>query len=117
MEKYMSSILLKVFLAGEISGPVESVDIQKSTVDVSKIGSKHPDWVTKKICHTDRVSVPCHRKMIIDSDIVDGWANSDCPRWEKPTVWKTKTPQQKIESHLSQYDEGFGISYEYLENS
>ena len=117
MEVYMSSILLKVFLAGEISGPVESVDIQKSTVDVSKIGSKHPDWVTKKICHTDRVSVPCHRKMIIDSDIVDGWTNSDCPRWEKPTVWKTKTPQQKIESHLSQYDEGFGISYEYLENS
>ena len=113
----MSSILLKVFLAGEISGPIKSVDIQKNTVDVSKIGSKHPDWMTKKICHTDRVQTQCHRKMIINSDIVYSWAVSDCPRWEKPSVWKTKTPEQRIESHLSQYDEGFGISYEYLENS
>ena len=112
----MSSILLKVNLKGALGSPVRSTDYQKNTVDVSKLESKYPDWMTRTICHTDRPTSQCHRQMIIDASIVEDWMMSDCPRWEKPSVWKTKTSEQKIVSHLSQYDEGYGISYEFLEN-
>lgn len=110
-----SAILLTINLAGALEGVVKHTNMQKSTVDISPIGSRHPDWFTANICHTDRKPVPCYRKVTIPANVVNEWAKSECPRWRKPSEWKTKTPAQKIESHLSQYDEGFGILYDFFD--
>ena len=111
-----SGILLTVNLSGKIGGPVKHVDKQNVTIDIAPIGSKFPEWVSRKITHTDRPMTECCRKCTISEDIVRSWGNADCPYWERPAVWKGYSKNQKIAAFLSRYDEGFGISYEFIEN-
>lgn len=110
----MESILLTVNLNGCISGPKAHVDLQINRVDVSRIGSKHAEWITNRICHTDRTPEPCVRKMTIDSSIVSDWVSNTCPPWEKIGAWEAKNDKQRIESHLSRYDEGYGYEYSFF---
>ena len=113
-EYYMESILLKVYLKGQISGFVKHVDNQIVTVDVTPIGSKHPETMSKKILHTNRVATECSRNTRISEEAVKNWASAECPFWEKPHVWKTFSRTKKIESFLKRFDEGHGISYEFI---
>ena len=113
-EYHMESILLKVHLKGQISGFQKHTDRKIVTVDVTPIGSKHPETVSKNILHTDRVSTECSRNTRISEDAVKNWASAECPFWEKPHVWKTLSRIKKIESFLKRFDEGYGISYEFI---
>ena len=112
-----SGILLTVHLKGRITGPQKHVDKQIVSVDVSPMGAKQPDFIHKKIRHTDRVSTDCSRKMRISEEIVGEWERSECPYWEKPSNWKTMTKIQKITSHVKRYDEGHGVSFDFMDNN
>lgn len=108
------ALLLTVNLKGGISGPVKHTDKQVVTVDVAPIASKTPEFLTKKIVHNDRKEMICYKKTNIEDGVLQYWTGPDCPRWERVPRWKTMTHQQKIESYLRQFDEGFGISYELI---
>lgn len=107
-----AGILLTINLQGRVIGCVKHTTKQVVTVDVTPIGAKHQELMTRKIKHTDRVASICTKKLRISSDVVLGWQNGECPHWVKPTVWKNMNKKQKLESHLSRFDEGYGISYE-----
>jgi hypothetical protein len=110
-----SAILMTIKLRGQIDGPQKHVDKQIVTVDVTKIGSKYPEVVSKKITFNDRIQTECYRKMKISEEIVSEWENSECPHWEKPGSWKSMTRKQKLESHIKRYDEGFGVTYDFIQ--
>ena len=108
------AVLLTINLKGGIGGAVKHTTKQVVTVNVTPIESKHPEFMTRKILHTDRQDLPCCRKIKFEEGVINSWANSDCPRWEKSSRWKTYSRQQKIESYLHNFDEGFGVSYEFV---
>jgi len=107
-----SGIVVTIFLPGALSGPVKHTTFQKGVVDVSPIGSKKPNLITKKIKHTDRTPLPCARIIPIDGNIVNFWITGDCPSWEKLPVSKKMNKDQRIRSYLSRLDEGYGFQYE-----
>jgi len=107
-----SAIVVTVNLPGVLSGRVKHTTKQTGTVDVSPIGSKNPEYITRKIKHTDRTPVPCARIVPIAGTIVDAWVKSEVPFWIKAQVWKTYNKKQKIQAHVSRFDEGYGVSYE-----
>lgn len=111
----MSSIILTVNLKGAISGPTKHTTKQIVTVDVTPIGSKQTEVVSRKIKHNDRVATECYKKINLSSEVVSDFQNGECPYWEKPHFWKTMNKKQRLESHLKRYDEGYGISYDFLE--
>lgn len=108
------AVLLTINLKGSIGGPVAHTDKQNVTVDVSPIGSSRPELMTRRIVHNDRKEMTCYRKLNIEESVANGWATSDCPRWEKPIKWRQMTAQQKIESYLNSFNEGYGVSYEFI---
>ena len=112
----MGSLILTIKLKGAVKGPQKHVDKQVVSVDVSLLGSKSPDIMTRKILHTDLVESDCVRKMRLSSEIVDEFQSGECPYWEKPHFWKTMSKKQRLESHLKRYDEGYGFSYDFLES-
>jgi hypothetical protein len=114
MEIIMSSILLTVNLKGRLGCPVKHVDFQKVTVDVAPMDAHRPEFVSKVIKFNDRSEASCQRKQIISEDVVNHWATSECPYWESPHHWKTFTKHQRILSYLHRFDEGFGISFEFI---
>jgi len=105
-------ILLTINLLGRIGGCVKHTTKQVVTVDVTPMNHKQPEYITRKIKHTDRVATPCVKKLRISSEVVLGWQYGECPAWVKPTVWKSMNKKQRLESHLNRFDEGYGISYE-----
>lgn len=107
-----AGIVVSVNLPGAMSGSVAHTTKQIGRVDVSPIGSKNPEWITRKIKHTDRTPVPCVRVVNIEEKIVAEWQKSDCPIWANAKFWRTMSKKQKLEAHLSRFDEGFGITYE-----
>lgn len=116
MEEYMSSaLLLTINLKGRVQGPKKHTTKQVVTVDITPMGSKYPEFMTKKIRHTDRSETECTRKMRISEETVREFENSECPHWEKPSVWKSFTKTQKLVSHLKRYDEGFGFSFDFID--
>ena len=111
----MSALLLTINLKGQVKGPQQHIDKQVVTVDVTPVGHKHPETMTKRIKHNDRSETECTKKMKISEDLVSEWENSECPHWEKPGAWKSMTRMQKLQSHLRRYDEGYGISFDFIE--
>ena len=112
----MKSVLLSVNLLGVIKGQEKHTTAQVVTVDVTPLGNKIPEFMTKKIKHNDRNSTECCRKMKINEEMVNNMENGECPHWEKPSQWKTMSKHQKLVSHLKRYDEGFGIKFDIIEN-
>lgn len=111
-----SSLLLTITLKGVISGPKKHTDKQVVTVNVTPIGNKVPEFMSKKIRHTDRYETECSRKLKLSEELVHEFENSECPYWEKPATWKSMTKSQRLLSHLKRYDEGYGISFDFLDN-
>lgn len=108
----MSSILVTVFLAGKIGGPVAHKNRQKHTVLLSE---DNGGSMTRVIKHTDRVVTEACRIFSVAGHHVDTWVQADqCPEWEKPKDWQNKTVNQRLTSHLLRFDEGFGVSFEFL---
>ena len=116
MENIMSSaILITVKLRGQLGGPKKHVDKQTVSVDVSPIGSKRVEIMTRKIDFTERGYSECCRKTRISEEVVSEWENSSCPQTVKnPSVWSKMTKKQKVEFYVERHNEGFGVSYESL---
>ncbi len=108
----MDPISLIVNLPGVLGGRVKHTTKQVGSVDVSLIGSKTPQIITRKILHTDRTPVPCGRYMIISTAVQQEWEKSSCPTWANPKTWKTLSKRQKVVAFLFSFDEGYGISFE-----
>lgn len=106
-----SGILLTVNLPGRVIGCVKHTTKQTVTVDVTPLGVRYPEMMTRKIKHSDREMSVCTRKLHISSEVVLGWQTGECPHWVKPTHWKTMNKKQRLESHVNRFDEGFGVSY------
>ena len=111
-----SALLLTIKLKGKISGPKKHTDRQVVTVNVTPIGARFPEVMTKKILHTDRVETECSKKMRLSEELVHEFETSECPHWEKPTTWKNMSRSQRLLSHLKRYDEGYGISFDFIDN-
>lgn len=108
----MESILVTVTLPGIIGGPVAHTTRQKHTVALSE---EFGFTATKVIKHTDRVEKPCSRVFTIPGEHVISWTKRDeAPYWEEPREWKKKSPVQRVISHVLRFDEGYGVSFEFL---
>ncbi len=107
-----SAIVVTVNLPGALSGSVKHTTKQVGRVDVSPIGSKNPEWITRKIKHTDREPVPCARIVPIAGEIVTAWVKGEAPYGTKPQIWRTLNKKQKIQIQVARFDEGYGVSFE-----
>ena len=107
-------IVITVNLLGGVGGCVKHTQKQEVKVDVSSVEDKKPLFITRKITHNDRERSICYRRVKIEESIVKIWENSDCPRWERPSNWKIYNKQKKVESFVKTFDEGFGVSYEFI---
>ena len=107
-------IVVTVNLPGALLGPVKHTTKQVGRVDVSPVGSKNPEWITRRIKHTDRPVGNCFRIFPLSAEIVKSWtsAHAPAPYWVKPQTWKKLNEQQKLMAMLSRFDEGYGVSYE-----
>lgn len=105
----MSSIIVTVNLAGQIGGLVAHKNRQKHTILLDG-GS-----MSRVIKHTDRpVSEAC-RIFTVSGENIETWVQPDqCPEWEKPKDWQNKSRTQRLISHVLRFDEGFGVSFEFL---
>jgi hypothetical protein len=106
------AIVVTVNLPGVLNGRVKHTTKQTGTVNISPVGSKNPEWITRKIKHTDRTPVPCVRIVPIAGEIVTAWVKNDAPYWIKPQLWRIMNKKQKIQIHVSRFDEGYGVSFE-----
>lgn len=108
-------VLLTINLKGNLSGFKKHVDNQIVTVDVSEVGAKHPNFISRKIKHSDRYPSECVRKVRVSEEVVNEWNKPDCPHWEKPAQWKSMSKDQRFKSHINRYDEGFGVKYDFVQ--
>lgn len=103
----MDSIVVNVPLRGAIGGLVKHSSHQKNTV---KIGNYD---ITKEILHTDRGYMKCFKTFKISENVVNGWIYS-CPESISEKEFKKMSKHQKIMLNLSSFDEGLGVSYEFI---
>lgn len=108
-------VLLTINLKGKLVGFQKHVDNQIVTVDVSPMTAKQPDFISRKIKHTDRIAQDCVRKIRVSEEVVNEWNKQDCPHWEKPAQWKSMSKEQRFRSHVNRYDEGFGVKYDFVQ--
>jgi len=108
--KSVDSIIIRVYLPGQISGPVSHTNRQKHTVSLS---SDQGGLMTKVILHSDRHDTECLRTVPISGTVVATWL-PECPYWEKPGDWKKMSKTQRVISHVLRFDEGFGVDFEFL---
>lgn len=106
-----SGILITVNLLGKIGPRVKHTTKQIYSADISPIGGK-PEYMTRKIEHTDRGNLSATREMNISPDVVRYWQSSECPSWSGPKTWKKLTSEQRIQAYVARFDEGYGVSYE-----
>ena len=114
MEKIMQvdSIIVKVNLSGVIGGPVEHTNRQRHTVALSE---EFGGSMSRVIKHTDREQKECARVLQVPAKHVKSWLKDDsCPTWEKPGDWYRMSLVQRLQSHINSFDEGFGVSFEFL---
>lgn len=105
----MSAIIVKVGLLGAISGRVKHTTKQKHTVKVDD-----NEYVSKIILYTDRLESICTRSFKVSDEVVKSWIYGESPLWEDSRDWKRFSIHQKLLSYIKGFDEGYGVSYEYL---
>lgn len=110
-----SAILITVNLPGRIGGMVAHQTRQSSTVDVTPEGSKHKLLCTKEIIHTDRTESSCFRSTFINEEVVKSWESNECPSFVKSKVWEKLNKRQRSLCYIKRFDEGFGVSYEFID--
>lgn len=97
---------------GALKGPTTHRTKQKHTVKLSK---EYGFKMTRTIIHDDRERVECSKKILIDSQIVYSWVSSEAPAWESQKRWSKYTNDKKISSYVDTFDEGYGVSFEYVQ--
>jgi len=107
----MDSIIVKVNLNGVIGGVVKHTNRQKHTVLLSP---EEGSSMTRMIHHTDRPELECIRTFTVPGNVVTGWTQGDSPFWEEARVWKKMSPVHKVISHVNRFDDGYGVSFEFL---
>ena len=117
MEHFMTfnSIILTVYLEGNLEGRIKHVNKQKNTVYYTdKEGNNRS--VTKRILFSDRKATYCARQCIISGEVIADWASGKAPSWESPRDWKKKNTTQRIYSYVEGFDEGYGVGIEVIED-
>lgn len=116
MERFMnnSGILLTINLKGVLTGKVKHTTTQEVKVNISPSTTK-TILISSTILHTDRTASICTKKTKISEEAVNAWTSNECPYWERPVQWRSMNTKQRLESHLNRFDEGYGISYELIE--
>lgn len=104
-----SAIIVTINLQGNLSGPVEHTTKQKNIV---KLDEKK--YESRVILHTDRKPSPCYRVLKVSEHVVHGWVSGDCPSWADPRRWKNMSSGQRIISYIAGFDEGHGVTFEYI---
>lgn len=97
------ALIITVNLKGELCGPVVHTDSQVVSFEKRSV----------KIIHNDRKEQVCYKRIQITDDVLKYWLN-ECPKWEKQSRWKMLTNNQKIQSHVNKFDEGFGVKFEKI---
>lgn len=115
MENIMD-IILTINLKGRIGGPQKHETYQTVTVDATPIKSRNSVIINKSILHTDREETTCVRKIKISSDVVRSYQSESAPHWVKNREWLRMSKNQRLLSHLSRFDEGYGYTYEFIEH-
>lgn len=105
----MDGLLIVVNLLGNIEGCIKHTNRQKNTVK-----TKSNESVSKVILHSDRNATKCFKTIKISEKVLQYWKSEDFPSWENQRSWKKKKKDQRIESYVDQFDEGFGVTYEYI---
>ena len=110
-----SEVLLTINLQGEIGGCVRSVDKQSMTVDATPQNSRVPLMITRVITHTDRPQSTCFKSLKINSEVIESWESSECPSWASSSLWKKLTKKQRVGAFIKRFDEGFGVSFSFID--
>lgn len=97
------ALIITVNLKGELCGPVVHTDSQVVSFEKRSV----------KIIHNNRKEQVCYKRIQITDDVLKYWLN-ECPKWEKQSRWKMLTNNQKIQSHVNKFDEGFGVKFEKI---
>ena len=100
-----NALIIVVNLLGQLEGCVSHKDTQL-----------YQNPLTKKnvsILHTDRKQNRCYKRINISKTVLNSWTK-DCPFWEKPKHWEKLSKQQRINSHVAKFDEGYGVTYEII---
>ena len=106
----MSGIILTVNLQGAVAGPVKHTDLKKVTIQLN-----NQELISRTIQHTDRKIMECTKVTHLSEEVIDRWENDECPPWEEPRKWKKMNRGQRLFSYLEGFDEGFGFSFEFIE--
>lgn len=106
----MQGILINVNLQGNLEGCVMHFSTQRNTVQLQK-----GKYVSNNILHTDRKETKCVRTIRISEEVANIWQSKEVPTWSNPRSWGKLSPKQRIQSHISSFDEGCGVSFEILE--
>jgi hypothetical protein len=110
----MDSIIITTNLLGEIGGCVAHTTRQKHSVILSE---EFGNSVSRIIKHTDRKESESVRLASVPGEVVDTWVKGECPYWENPKEWKKLTVLQRVISHVSRFDEGHGVGFEFVGDS
>ena len=97
------ALIITVNLKGELCGPVVHTDSQVVSFEKRSV----------KIIHNNRKEQVCYKRIQITNDVLKYWLG-ECPKWEKQSRWKMLTNNQKIQSHVIKFDEGFGVKFEKI---
>lgn len=103
-------IIVKVNLLGVIEGATKSTTTQVHSVQIDNERS-----LTKEILHTDRIPTNCSRQFSVSEEVVNSWVYSGCPSWEEISNWKKYSETRKLISHINRFDEGYGVSFKFIE--
>lgn len=109
-----NGITIKINLIGVIGPPVKHIHKQTVSVNVAPVGQSKPEMLTRKIKHTDRRPTVATKVTNISPQILNRWVFGDCPYWEDQKSWKKMSNEQRIESYVMRFDEGFGVTYELI---
>lgn len=105
----LGNINVTVNLLGNLTGNVKHTTTQVNTVVVlNKV-------ITTEILHTDKTPTKCTRNFTISEEVTNSWVSGACPSWEEPRNWKNYSDVRRLTSYVNQFDEGYGVSYEFVE--
>ena len=108
----MSGIIVSVNLPGSLSGYVKHETMQQHSVKTRDLKRENDIVLTAQILHSDRVPQRCVRVINISPVVVKSWQIGLNPYWVTLKDWKKMSSEQRIASHVSRFDEGYGVSYE-----
>jgi hypothetical protein len=104
----MNGIIIIINLPGTIGAPVKHKDWQKNTVKIEG------GTLTRNIFHTDREIKECYKRLPISDTVLEGWVSDTVPSWEEARRWKRMSRSQRIISYVKEFDEGYGVSFDYI---